>query len=141
MGNREHGSEGSDTAKSNDKLSNKFRKHCSAHHIGYILEKLRFSWAFTLYKKKKNVPREIRIWDTILGCQKCRNNSIETRISKCVTNIVRHHDQDERETDGAMHWDVHTPSIERETPKSTVKGIRKRGPAPLPISWKLQDEV
>ena len=36
----------------------------------------------------------------------CRNNTIETRISKCVTNIVRHHDQYEREEDGAMHVNI-----------------------------------
>ena len=30
-------------------------------------------------------------------------------LSKCVTNVVRHHDQDVREADGAMHWDVKLP--------------------------------
>ena len=53
---------------------------------------------------KKEIPKEDRIWIIILGCPKCKRDSFETRISRCVTNMVRHHDQDERETDGARHW-------------------------------------
>ena len=54
---------------------------------------------------KKEITKEHRIWIIIPGYQKCKRDSLETRISKCVTNMVRHHDQDERETDGARHWD------------------------------------
>ena len=54
---------------------------------------------------KKEIPKEDRIWTFIPGCPKCKRDSLETRISKCVTNMVRHNDQDERETDGARHWD------------------------------------
>ena len=57
---------------------------------------------------KKEIPKEDRIWTKKPGCQKCKRGAFETRISKCVTNTVRHHDQDERETD-AMHWDVILP--------------------------------
>ena len=39
---------------------------------------------------KKEIPKEDRIWTFIPGCQKCKWDSFETRISKCVTNIVRH---------------------------------------------------
>ena len=49
---------------------------------------------------KKEIPKEDRNWIVILGCPKCKRDSFETRISRCVTNMVRHHDQDERETDG-----------------------------------------
>ena len=59
---------------------------------------------------KKGIPKEDRIW-IIPGCQKCKRDSFETRISKCVTKKVRHHDQDERETDGAMHWNVILPVL------------------------------
>ena len=31
--------------------------------------------------------------------------------------------------------------IFKKTPQSTAKGIHNRGLAPLPLSWKLQDEV
>ena len=54
---------------------------------------------------KKEIPKEDRIWTIIPGCPKCKRDSLEIRISKCVTEMVRHHDQDERETDGARHWD------------------------------------
>ena len=60
---------------------------------------------------KKEIPKEDRIWSTIPGCQKCKRDSFETLISKCVTNIVRHHDQDKRETDRAMHWNVILPVL------------------------------
>ena len=54
---------------------------------------------------KKEIPKEDRNWTIILGCPKCKRDSFEIRISKCVTEMVRHHDQNERETDGARHWD------------------------------------
>ena len=54
---------------------------------------------------KREIPKEGSIWTIILGCPTCKRDPIETRISKCITNMVRHHDQDERETDGARHWD------------------------------------
>ena len=57
------------------------------------------------------IAKEDRIWTTIPGCPKCKRDSFETRISKCVAQKVRHHDQDERETDGAMHWDVILPVL------------------------------
>ena len=57
----------------------------------------------------KEIPKEDKIWTTNPGCQKCKRDSFETRISKCVTNIVRHHD--ERKTDGAMPWDVILPVL------------------------------
>ena len=57
---------------------------------------------------KKEIPKEGSIWTKLLGCPKCKRDSFETRISKCVTNMVRHHDQDERETDGARHWVVYS---------------------------------
>ena len=79
-------------------------ENCNIHDICDILEKLQFYCACTLHKEKD--PRENRIRDTMLGCQKCRNNSIETRIFKFVTNMVRHHDQYEREDDGAMHVNI-----------------------------------
>ena len=54
---------------------------------------------------KKEIPKEDRICTIIPGGPKCKRDSVETRISQCVTNMVRHHDQEERETDGARHWD------------------------------------
>ena len=53
---------------------------------------------------KKKISKEDRIWTVVPGCPECKRDAFETRISKCVTNTIRHH-QDEQETDGAMHWD------------------------------------
>ena len=103
-GNGGCGSEDSDTAKSNDKPSSELRKTEISTTLATSSRSCN-SIVHAHYVKKK-IPRENRIWDTILGCLKCRNNSSETRISKCVTNMVRHHDQYEREEDGAMHVDI-----------------------------------
>ena len=85
---------------------------------------------------KEEIPMQDRISTIIPGCLKCKRDSFETRISKCVTSMVRHHDQDEREADGAMHWNVTlgwcTLSIERKIPKANGKRIHRRGLAPLP---------
>ena len=90
---------------------------------------------------KKEIPKEDRIWTTIPGCQKCKRDSFETRISKCVTKKVRHHDQDEREAEWSDAWEWYTSGIERKIPKATGKRIHRRGLAPLPLSWEVQDEV
>ena len=107
--NRGSGSNESDTSKSNDKPSSELRK--TAISTTFATSSRSCNSIVLAHYTKKEVPRENRIWDTILGCQKCRNNSIETRISKCVTNMVRHHDQYEREEDGVMHVDIILPVL------------------------------
>ena len=108
-GNLGYGSEDSDTAKSNDKPSSELRK-TAIFTTSATSSRSCNSIVHAHYTKKK-IRRENRIWGTIPGCQKCRNNSIETRISKCVTNVVRHHDQHEREEDGAMHVNIILPVL------------------------------
>ena len=90
---------------------------------------------------KKKIPRENRIWDTILGCQKCRTNSSETRISKCVTNMVRHHDQYEREEDGAMHVNIILVVLTERFQIMRDKEFTNEDSLNYPFSWKLQDEI
>ena len=90
-GNRGYGSEDSGAAKSNDKPSNELRKTAISTTFATS------SRSCNSIVQRTKIPRENRIWDTIPGCQKCRNNSSVTRISKCVTNMVRHHDQYECE--------------------------------------------
>ena len=68
-------------------------------------------------------------------------DSFETRISKCVTNTVRHHDQNERETDGAMHWNVTLPVLKGRFRNQMEKRIHRRGLTPLSLSWKHQENV
>ena len=90
---------------------------------------------------KKEIPKEDRIWTIIPGSPKCKRDSFEIRISKYVTNMVRHHDQDERETEGARHWDGVLSVFARDIPKSTGERVHGRGLAPLPFSWKHQNKV
>ena len=119
-GNRGYCSEVSDTAKSNDKPSSELRK--KLQYPRHLLHPREAAILLCIQiTQKKKIPREDRIWDTILGCQKCRDSSIETRISKCVTNMVRHHDQYEREEDGAMHWDVILPVLKERFQKQLGK--------------------
>ena len=103
-GNRGYGSEDSDIAKSNDKPSSELRK--TAISTKFATSSRSCNSVVHAHYVKKKIPRENRIWDTIPGCLKCRNNSSETRISKYVTNMVRHHDQYERDEDGVMHVDI-----------------------------------
>ena len=64
---------------------------------------------------KKEIPMKDRVWTTILGFpHKSKGNSIETLISKHVTYMVRHCDGDEREHDGAMHWEAIIPILRRK---------------------------
>ena len=91
---------------------------------------------------KKEITKEDRIWTIIPGCPKCKRDSFETRISKCVTNMVRLHDQDKRETEGARHWDGVLSVLKGKFRNQLEKElVHRRGLAPLPLSWKLQDEV
>ena len=91
---------------------------------------------------KKEIPKEDRIWTLTPGCPKCKRDSFETRISKCVTNMVRHHDQDERETDGARHWGDGVLSVLKGKFRNQLeKEFTDERLAPLPLSWKHQDKV
>ena len=70
-----------------------------------------------------------------------QRDSFETRISKCVTNMVRHHDQDERETDGARHWDGVLSVLKGKFRNQLEQRVRGRGLALLLVSWKHQEKV
>ena len=79
-GNREHGPEGSNIAKSNDKPSSVLRKAEASTTSATppkgsnpIVLKPRTYSTYT----KKEIPREDRIWDTIPGCQNCRGHSLK----------------------------------------------------------------
>ena len=45
------------------------------------------------------------------GHQSFKGKSLSTAISKLVMRCVRHYDQEERETDGAVHWDTIKPKL------------------------------
>ena len=62
----------------------------------------------------KSSPMKDRVWTTIRGFPQSEKHSIETRISKEVTRMVRHRDQNEREEDGGAHWDTILPTLKRK---------------------------
>ena len=65
--------------------SSKFRRNqCTVHKKLFLLER-GSGMTFPAYKH-------------------FRGNTFEAEVSKLVMTLVRHYDQDERETDGAVHW-------------------------------------
>ena len=50
-----------------------------------------------------SIPLQEMKWDDSLANRNLRGNTFESAVSKLVMKLVRHHDQDERETDGAVH--------------------------------------
>ena len=63
---------------------------------------------------KKEVPMPERNWITILAVHSFFMDSLSSNISKMVRRKVRHHDQDERERDGAVRWDTIYPILRKE---------------------------
>ena len=45
-----------------------------------------------------------RKWTDIIACKNFNRNALSAETSKFVVRLVRHYDQHERETDGAVHW-------------------------------------
>ena len=54
--------------------------------------------------QKEVIPVGERKWNDIPSCESFKGDSLSAEISKMVLKLVRHYDQDERETDGAAHW-------------------------------------
>ena len=61
---------------------------------------------------------EERKWNDILACKHFNGNTFETEGSKLVMRLVRHYDQDERETDGAVHWGSMGPKLRKAFQKA-----------------------
>ena len=59
---------------------------------------------------------QTRKWDDIPGYKFFNGDSLQAEISKLV--MVRHYDQDERETDGAVHWNSMVPKLRKPFQKS-----------------------
>ena len=53
---------------------------------------------------RKIIPRNEKEWITIHANPK-RGSDLAIFISKTITSILRHFDQDERESDGSRHWE------------------------------------
>ena len=54
-----------------------------------------------------------RIWKSILANEPYKYRSLSAAISKMVMRLLRHNDQDERDIDGAVHWNTMSPKFLR----------------------------
>ena len=52
-------------------------------------------------------------WNDILVCQHFRGHFFEAEVSNLVKRLVRHYDQDERATDGVVHWNWKVQNCEQ----------------------------
>ena len=54
------------------------------------------------------------------------HRSKEQRLNKFVMILVRNYDQDERDTDGAVHWNTISPKMMREFGSSGARGFPEK---------------
>ena len=47
------------------------------------------------------------------ACPSLKGRSLSAAISKLVMRLLRRYDQEERETDGTVHWDTINPKLLR----------------------------
>ena len=64
------------------------------------------------------IPVEERKWNDIPANKHFRGNTFEAEVSKLVMRLVRRYDQDERETDGAAHWNSMGPKLRKAFQKA-----------------------
>ena len=57
------------------------------------------------------IPIETREWNDILACKHFKGKTFEAEVSTLVMRLVRRHDQDERETEGAVHLSSMCPKL------------------------------
>ena len=50
-----------------------------------------------------------RHWKSIPANESYKYRSLSATISNILMNLLRHYDQDEREIDGAVHWNTISP--------------------------------
>ena len=60
---------------------------------------------------KRTISALERKWRIILAFPTYAGRSLSSAISKTVAKLVRHFDQDERQTDAAVHWDSIRPVL------------------------------
>ena len=57
------------------------------------------------------IPTAQRKWKIIPACSSCKGGSLSTAIPKLVTRSVRHYDQEDRQSDAAVHWETTRPKL------------------------------
>ena len=57
------------------------------------------------------IPIAERKWIDIPANEHCTGDTLESRLSTLIMKLVRHLDQKERESDGAVHWKSMGPKL------------------------------
>ena len=71
---------------------------------------MRSSSPVCLYTKRTIFTTESK-WIFIPANSSYERGSLSTAISQVVTRSVRHYDQEERQSDAAVHWDTIRPKL------------------------------
>ena len=66
-----------------------------------------------VYYTKRTIPTKERKWKLIPSHSSYTGGSLSTAISQKVTRLVRHYDQEERQSDAAVRWDTIRPKLLR----------------------------
>ena len=66
------------------------------------------------YPSKEFIQIDKRKWNDISACDAVERNSLDWKISKRLTVLVRHQDIDNRDIDGAIHWSSLYPRLRRD---------------------------
>ena len=59
---------------------------------------------------QRTIPTTERKW-TVIPANSSHGGALPTAVSKIVTRMVRHYDQDERQSDAALQWDTIRPIL------------------------------
>ena len=62
---------------------------------------------------KETIPTSEKEWKIVPAYPSLKGRTLSAAISKLVIRLVRHYDEEERETDGAVHWDTINPKLLR----------------------------
>ena len=57
------------------------------------------------------IPTEEKKWNDIFAYQYFKGKTFEAEVSKLVMTLVRRYDQNEKETDGVVHWKSIGPTL------------------------------
>ena len=66
-----------------------------------------------VYYSKEVISVGERKWNDVPACESFKRDSLSAEISKLVMRFIHHYDQDERETDAAIHWNSIVPKLRK----------------------------
>ena len=71
-----------------------------------------------MYNSREVIPVGERKWNDFFASKSFNGDCVPAEISKLVMRLVRHYDQDERETDAADYWNSMVPKLRKAIQKS-----------------------